>query len=269
MARVGRWVLGVVMVLLLCGFSSTEISFKSISVAGVSDGVDIPAVVGRPNGDGPFAAVVMIPPCIGLNAEMRTDWAAMLAAAGYVSIALENIKPRGMAHCISRGAKDRPFASWIGDAYGALDWLARQPYVDARRVAVMGFSNGGIILSKYMADDLATPGGHRFRAMVSIYAHCNGDSRPGGPPVAGTPRVPWLVVNGGQERTEMKSPCGQLKGRPNTTVELIEGAYHGWDIKRFTSPQPDPAGNVMLYSEEATRKSQEMVRNFLSYHLKP
>jgi dienelactone hydrolase len=256
------------LVFLLTGFAASEISFKSISVAGQSDGAEILAVLGRPDGAGPFPAVVMLPGCGGLNPELRSSWPRVLAEAGYVSIGLENIKSRNMAHCLSRGPAGRPFASWIGDAYAALDHLSRQPYVDVNRVAVAGFSNGGIILSKYMAEDLASPAGHRFKAMISVYAHCNGDTRPGGPPVAGTPRVPWLVINGGAERMEMKGPCGQLKGRTNVTFELIEGAHHGWDMKRFSTPYSDPAGNVMLYSEEATKKSQEIILAFLATHLK-
>jgi hypothetical protein len=91
--------------------------------------------------------------------------------------------------------------------------------------------------------------------------------RPGGMPVRGNPRVPWLVLNGGLERVEMKGPCGALKGRPNVTIELIEGAHHAWDVKRFSTPHNDPAGNVMLYSEEAPRKSHEIVRDFLAKNL--
>lgn len=268
MDHLRRIVLVMGVVLLLGGFTSTEITVKSLSVAGRSDGVDVPAALGRPDGAGPFPAVVMLPGCLGLNPELRNDWARMLAAAGYVSIALENVKSRNMQTCISRGPQNRPWDSWIGDAYGALDYLSRQPEVDISRVAVAGFSNGGIILSKYVDADLATPAGHRFKALISIYAHCNGDGRPGGPPVAGTPRVPWLIVNGGEERIEMKGPCSQLKGRRNVNFQLIEGANHGWDIPRFTKPVNDPAGNVMLYSEAATRKSHELVLDFLATHLK-
>ena len=250
------------------GFTSSNITFKSLSVAGSGDAATIPAALGKPAGQGPFPAVVMLPTCGGLSETMSVDWARDLAAAGYVTIALENLKPRRMAHCLANGPAGRPFASWIGDAYGALDYLAHESYVDIDRVAVMGFSNGGIILSKYMADDLATPAGKRFKAMISLYAHCNGDRTPGGPPVSGNPRTPWLVMNGAQERNEMKGPCGQLNGRPNVTVALIEGAQHAWDEKRFTTPRPDPAGNVMLYNEEATRKSRDLVRDFLAVNLR-
>ncbi len=267
MHHVGRVVSLIGLVFLLTGFSSSEITFKSLSVAGRSDGADIPAALGRPDGTGPFPAVVMMPGCGGLSETLSVDWARVLAGAGYVTIALENIRSRNMKHCLSNGPMGRPFASWIGDAYGALDYLSRQPYVDINRVAVAGFSNGGIILSKYMAEDLATPSGHRFKAMISVYAHCNGDTRPGGAPVRGTPRVPWLVLNGGLERIEMKGPCGELKGRPNVTVELIEGAHHGWDLKKFSTPHSDPAGNVMLYNGEATKKSHEIVLDFLAKHL--
>lgn len=268
MHKLGRVVILIGLVVLLSGFSSSEITFKSLSVAGRSDGADIPAALGRPDGTGPFPAVVMIPTCAGLTETFSADWARVLVGAGYVTVAIENLRPRSMKHCLSNGPMGRPFASWIGDAYGALDWLSRQPYVDVGRVAVAGFSNGGIILSKYMAEDLATPSGHRFKAMISVYAHCNGDRRPGGAPVDGTPRVPWLVLNGALERVEMKGPCGELKGRPNVTIELIEGAHHAWDVKRFSTPHNDPAGNVMLYSEEATKKSHQIVRDFLAQHLK-
>lgn len=256
------------LVFLLSGFSSSEVAFKSLSVAGRSDGADIPAALGRPDGAGPFPAVVLLPACSGLTDTLSVDWARFLADAGYVTVAVENLKPRNMKTCLSNGPQGRPFASWIGDAYGALDYLSRQPYVDIKRVAVAGFSNGAIVLSKYMADDLATPSGQRFKAMISLYGHCNGDRRPGGAPVAGNPRVPWLVLNGELERDEMKGPCGDLKGRPNVTVGLIEGANHAWDVKAFATPHTDPAGNVMHYSEEGTKKSREIVLDFLAKHLK-
>jgi dienelactone hydrolase len=268
MRHLGRIVSLIGLTVLLSGFSSNEITFKSLSVAGRSDGVDIPAVLGRPDGAGPFPAVVMLPACAGLTETLSANWTRVLADAGYVSIAIENLKPRKMTNCLSNGPAGRPFASWIGDAYGALDYLSRQSYVDIRRVAVAGFSNGGIVLSKYMAEDLATPFGLRFKAMISVYGHCNGDGRPGSAPVAGSPRVPWLVLNGALERVEMKGPCSELKGRPNVTVELIEGAHHAWDVKSFSVPQNDPAGNVMLYSEEATKQSHEIIIDFLAIHVK-
>lgn len=267
MHHLGRMLSLIGLVFLLTGFSSSEVTFKSLSVAGASDGAVIPAALGRPEGAGPFPAVVLIPACGGLTPILHNDWARALAEAGYVTLAIDNLKPRNMKHCLSNGPMGRPFSSWIGDAYGALDYLSRQPYVDINRVAVAGFSSGGIILSKYIADDLATPSGHRFKATVLVYSHCNGDRRPGGPPVAGNPRVPWLVLNGGLERIEMRGPCAELGGRPNITVEVIEGAHHGWDLRQFSKPESDPAGNVMLYSEEATKKSHQIVRDFLAKHL--
>lgn len=267
MQRLGR-VAGLCgLVLLLAGFTSREISLQSLSVAGPSDGATVPAVLGRPDGAGPFRAVVMLPTCLGLSPTMHQDWARVFAAAGYVSIALEHNRPRGMKHCMSNGPKGRPWASWIGDAYAALEYLSKMPEVDISRVAVVGFSMGGITLGKYMAEDIKTPGGHRFKAMASVYAHCNGDKRPGGDPVEGTPRVPWLVLNGGMERIELKGSCGALKGRDNITVELIDGAYHGWDVRRLTTPHEDPVGNVMLYNEAATKKSHAIVLDFLARHL--
>ncbi len=255
---------------LLCAFSSSDITVRSLSVAGGGDEAEVSAVLSRPEGAGRFPAVVLLPTCGGLTPTHREAWPRWLADQGYVSLAVDPLGACDMLNCMSRGIPGRRalFPSWIGDAYGALHYLSRLPYVDKDRVAVMGFSNGGIVLGQYVASDLATPDGVRFRAAVSFYTHCNGDRRPGGDPVEGDPRMPWMVVNGALERAVMNEPCAALKGRPNFSMHVIENAHHGFDIAAFTTPRGDGAGNVMLYSEEATKKAREIVREFLGRHLR-
>lgn len=255
--------------LVLPGFTSSDIVYKSMAIVAGADGADIRASLTKPDGGGPFPAVVMLPPCAGLNVAMRQDWAQYLAGQGYVSLSADSIGSRDMKNCLSHGIPGRRqlFSSWIGDAFGALDHLARLPYVDRDRIAVIGFSNGGIVLGEYIARDLATPAGLRFKAAISVYTHCNGSQRPGGDPVSGTPRIPWMVLNGALERDEMNGPCSMLKGRSNFTMHLVENAHHGFDIRSFTTPRDDGAGNIMLYSEDATNKAREIVRTFLARHV--
>src|SRR5580704_17395342 len=78
---------------------------------------------------------------------------------------------------------------FVADAYAALAYLATRPEVDPHRVALAGFSYGGMAtqyaLYAQMADALA-PNGLRFVGHVSYYAPCIArfvDSRTTGAPL--------------------------------------------------------------------------------------
>jgi len=66
-----------------------------------------------------------------------------LLSWGYVALLVDNFTTRGIDHACT---PEKYFAEEINivkrtfDAYGALLFLARQPFVDPRRVAVMGIS---------------------------------------------------------------------------------------------------------------------------------
>ena len=94
-------------------------------------------VLTAPAGAGPFPAVALIHSCLGLP-ENRAAFAATLAGWGYVALYVDEFAPRGLTETCS---VDFPVGP--ADAAAALAYLARQPFVDARRVAIVGFSQGG------------------------------------------------------------------------------------------------------------------------------
>ena len=123
-----------------------------------------------PNGKTLFAWFVPVPgasraPAVlvmhgwGANASMMLSSVAPLQAAGMAVLLLD-------ARC--HGASgDEPFTSlprFAQDIEAGMDWLARQPKVDASRLAVMGHSvgAGAALLSATRRDDI--------RAVVSISA---------------------------------------------------------------------------------------------------
>jgi dienelactone hydrolase len=79
----------------------------------------------------------------------------------------------------------------IPDAYGALRILVTHPKIDPRRVALMGFSHGGILTigaSTVWAKETFAPSGQpAFRAFLPFYPYC-------GPSLAGMWRQTALVV---------------------------------------------------------------------------
>ena len=99
----------------------------------------------KPQGSGPFPAIVHLHGCNGLSKAFKdgTDkgqWSEQLAAWGYAVLVVDSFTSRGIAQiCAGNSAT----TSRIADAYGALAYLATQPFVDPNRIALVGFSHGG------------------------------------------------------------------------------------------------------------------------------
>jgi dipeptidyl aminopeptidase/acylaminoacyl peptidase len=91
----------------------------------------------RPDGPGPFPAIVHLHGCGGLPDEVKSGsadhfWSERLAAWGYVVLVVDSFTTRGIDNtCLGE------LAPRTADAYGALTWLARQRFVDAKRIALM------------------------------------------------------------------------------------------------------------------------------------
>jgi dienelactone hydrolase len=113
-----------------------------------------PGAAARPDGEGPFPAVVVLHGCAGYFGTMPT-LADRLKSWGYAALAVDSLGPRGIAdQC---GAL---FIEQAIDAYAPLNYLSRQPFVDPGRVAVLGFSMGGGSALGAPVDLTVYPGAH-------------------------------------------------------------------------------------------------------------
>jgi dienelactone hydrolase len=97
---------------------------------------------------------------------------------------------------------------FVADTYAALAYLATQPEIDRRRVALAGFSYGGMAteyaMYAQMAEALA-PNGLRFAGHVSYYTPCIArfaDSR--------TTGAPLLMLHGAEDELFQPDRCAQL-----------------------------------------------------------
>ena len=112
----------------------------------------MPAYVVRPEGAGPFPAMVFTFEATGLHREMKR-LADDVAKAGYVVIA-PNLFARGNPFlCLVKLFKDLAAGRGRGvdDLLAARTWLTTQPFVAADRIATMGFCMGGgyaLVLAK-------------------------------------------------------------------------------------------------------------------------
>ena len=101
----------------------------------------------KPEGIGPFPAIVALHGCNGLfNKEgalvaREAAWAQTLTSHGYVVLFPDSFGPRDVAtDCEGRV---RAWAERSYDAYGALRYLQAQSFVIGERIGVMGWSHGG------------------------------------------------------------------------------------------------------------------------------
>src|SRR5262245_43666128 len=108
----------------------------------------LPVTIYRPEGAGPFPFVVLLHGCGGLKAEAMwtlwvEPWAKLFLEHGIGAAVVDSFASRGVDQVCNTGG----VAAWAvrraDDAYSVRAWLAGQSYVDAKRLAVMGMSNGG------------------------------------------------------------------------------------------------------------------------------
>jgi len=113
-------------------------------IPGMNGEPDVLAYIAKPEGDGPFPAVIMIHEFFGLN-ESIIGKAEGLSQEGYYVIAPDTFRgsttswiPRAIYQVVSTRQEDVN-----ADLDSIYTWLASQPEVDASRIAIVGFCYGG------------------------------------------------------------------------------------------------------------------------------
>ncbi|MBY0466559.1 MAG: prolyl oligopeptidase family serine peptidase [Burkholderiales bacterium] len=229
------------------------------------------------SGDRP--AGVMLHGCGGMlnkqgepSARMR-EYAQMLNAKGWHTLAVDSLTPRGETElCTQRAAGRRVKVSDRAlDALSALDWLARQPGVDASRLAMLGWSNGGSTLLA-ATNARHAPVAHRFRQAtgqlklaVAFYPGCLQAARSGYQPVTQT----WLLLGEADDWTPAVD-CLPLASK-QVHIRSWPGAGHGFDSTapvRYRADVPNganPGQGVHVGGHpEARLASQQLLLQLLT-----
>ena len=232
-------VLGLAATLTACASSDTS-GPATTTPAPIADAV--PASISKPDGPGPFPAVVILHDCSGLGPRSSGApgrWARELVRRGYLVMLPDSFTPRGVPDgvCINpppRGTDVGPDRR-ARDAYAALAQLRQRPDVDGRRVGVMGGSHGGssTLATMRATGDASDTGG--FTAAVALYPRCAAFTG-----ALGTyrPRAPLLILIGEADDWTPAEPCRTLAERAQragdpVAIKIYPGAHHSFD-----SPNP-------------------------------
>lgn len=291
---------------LLFSLRASGVERLSLAITPAGSSLEIPATLIKPNGNGPFPAVVIVHDCSGLGprssgAPMR--WAGELVRQGYVVLMPDSFSPRGFADgvCFTPG---RQTVSVNGDAraadaYGALAALRALPYVDGRRVGIMGGSHGGwtTLAAMYVPvdanDPLAAAKRDGFAAAIALYPACAprfgawSTSRPGYfGPVTGysgvyQPIAPLLILIGEEDDWTPAEPCRHLAetsraaGYP-VDIKVYPGSHHAFDSdrpvrydgQRNNANAPSGRGATTGGNPAAWEDAKKEVAAFFALHLK-
>lgn len=224
------------LILLLAAAGLVLAAESEVRLAG--PGVELKAYLFRPEGKGPFPAIVMMHGCSGLYGKTGRPtrsyqfWAEHFRDRGYVTVLLDSFGPRGEREiCTQKDRRISEAADRPRDAHAALAWLAGRPDIDPARISIMGWSNGGTTVLNSVKPD--APGreanGLRFRAAIAFYPGCSAFIR-----TSLKPTVPLLIEAGGADDWTPARHCETLvrksrgEGSP-IAIDVYPDAHHGFD----------------------------------------
>jgi dienelactone hydrolase len=194
-------------------------------------------VLYKPEGAGPFPVVVGLHGCEGLfnasgvpSARYR-DWGNRLVAAGFAVVYPDSYGSRGLgSQCTVRSRAVRSQRERVSDIQAVRAWLHNQSWVVGDRIALLGWSNGGISALWAVRPRLAPSDGKAdFRSAAALYPGCRRLFN-----AAWSSRVPTLVLIGGDDDQNRPAECQQMvagaRGRSaRVVIHVYPGAYHDFD----------------------------------------
>lgn len=122
---------------------------------------------------GRVPAAVLMHGSDGLS-EHQMRYAKALASNGIAALVVDSFGSRDVENTI--GNQDKVSAqSMVLDAFAALRFLSEHPSIDGERIAIMGWSKGGLVAdltSREWYRRRIVDGEHRFAAHVAFYPWC-------------------------------------------------------------------------------------------------
>jgi dienelactone hydrolase len=235
---------------------------------------------------GKHPAVIVLHGCGGLYStrkgheseltERHQAMAGLLNQAGYQVLLPDSFTARGVRSLCSSRIKERDITPDVRrqDVLAALHWLAQQPEVDASRIALLGWSNGGATTLDSMDASKADSPSPQLKAAVAFYPGCS--------PYQHASRYkldkPLLILTGASDDWTPAAPCVALASRlqpaPIRTV-VYPDSYHDFDapnqpvhVRKDVPNGTHPGAGVTTGSNPVAREQayQEML-SFLRQYL--
>jgi dienelactone hydrolase len=249
-------------VLLIFGILISEALAETVEFKGA--GLTLTGKLSKPDGTGPFPAIVLLHAAMGITSSYDA-WIERLSNWKYVTLLVDSFSPRGIKEetgypfKISRQER-------IEDAYAAKSYLASLKYVDSQRIAVMGWSYGGVatILSVTTESGIKNQNDY-FRAGIAFYPGCRQEVR-------ATLKAPLLILIGEKDSWTPPSVCKKLEYTLNwdkkshqLLFKIYPNTFHAFDMEGIDRKD---RGHRLKYNRESASDAIQEVRSFLEKHMK-
>ena len=228
----------------------------------------ITASLYKPEGSGPFPAIVHLHGCRG-NPKNSYQLVTQLLNWGYVSLVVDSLKPRGLKSVCGTPRKLLPITR-SHDAYGALKYLRGLAFVDSKRIGVIGKSHGGWTLLSALRADKTNPSipsklftsdeKVRFKAAVTYFPWCPTQRR--------IFYAPLLILIGEKDDRTPAWRCQRMAenslagGRPVSLV-VYPGATHAF----ASGFNVTVLGHRIVHDPAAAEDSLKRIKAFLAENL--
>jgi dienelactone hydrolase len=218
----------------------------------------VEAYLSKPQGDGPFPAIVYLHGCGGLSKSKREAVAGLMTGWGYVTLAVDSFATRGL-----KDSCDNLMSAREGDALAALRHLSAQSFVDPQRIAVVGSSQGAIVALQLVStrpNFFAVPDDLKFRAVVAYYPDCSF--------ATDQLTLPTIILIGELDDWTPAAHCERLMARRagrGAPVRLVvyPGVHHSFDNPNWGDGRR-AFGHWIKYDADATRRSVTEMHDFLA-----
>ena len=232
-------------------------------------------------------AVVLLHGCGGLyNAKGELSarfltYVELLSSLGIHALVLDSLTPRGERELCTQkiGARRVTVVHRRADALAAVQWLSQQPQVDAKKIGLVGWSNGGSAVLSATNERHADVAAAAVKAnfAVAFYPGCEAELKRGYQTSG-----PLLLLVGEADDWTPAAPCKQLAAQAHSQVfsadepaskieiEAYADAFHGFDstsplrLRKDVPNGVNPGQGVTVGGNaQALQKSRERLIQFL------
>jgi dienelactone hydrolase len=233
------------------------VNFESAASA-IAPGSPLRGYLTKPEGAGPFPALVVLHSCLGLPAN-RKEIGETFARWGFVALFVDDFATRGLKETCTND-----FGEAVSDAFGGLAYLSTLPFVEVRRIAVAGYSQGADtalqLASNRFAGAFAMPREATFKAAVAFYPPCANQAS-----IALS--IPTLILIGKLDEVTPAADCERLaKAQPNAKLVVYPDASHLFDDPSAGAGKRT-FGMLLKYDASAAAKAKAEMRRFLGSKL--
>ena len=269
--------------------NAVGVSFTSVIPkmrAEMYDGKEIDGLIYKPDGKGPFEAVVMLHGAGGIF-PYQLDWARQLRDEGYVVLYVDSYCKRKLLcehdspdndpkrrKAVNRWKEITP-QQRAADAFGAFEYLLQQNFVNKDKISLMGFSWGatsGMMSIDPRMKKIFSPARGGFHSLVAMYPNSKywTGMRTLRRITDVNITIPTLMLAGEKDEAESIDVYKELqqlaeKNMYPLTVILYPDSYRKFDEKR--EKHSVTVNNVTLtkaYNKNAHEDSIKQVFSFLS-----